>query len=95
MTPEDRRIRSTDARHLLENPLFVNAWSAMEKNLHMQAITCDSDNAQKALRIVISQQLLAGVKREIQRLVEDGSMAEEQIRLTELEQKQKFKLFRR
>jgi hypothetical protein len=95
MTPEDRRIRATDAKHLLEHPMFIEAWEAVEKHLSMQAMTCDSDNAQKALRIVISQQLLAGVKREIQRLVEDGFVANEQIRLTELEQKQKFKLFRR
>jgi phage regulator Rha-like protein len=95
MTPEDRRIRATDARQLLEHPMFVEAWNAMEKHLQMQAITCDSDNAQKALRIVISQQLLAGVKREIQRLIEDGFVANEQIKLYELEQKRKFAMFRR
>jgi hypothetical protein len=85
MTPEDRRIRSTDARQLLENPLFVDAWAAVEKHLHMQAIACDSDNAAKALRIVISQQLLAAVKREIQRVVNDGVVAE--VQLSEIEQK--------
>jgi hypothetical protein len=85
MTPEDRRIRATDAKHLLENPMFIEAWDAVEKHLQMQAITCDSDNAQKALRIIISQQLLAGVKREIQRIVNDGVMAE--VQLSEIEQK--------
>ena len=93
MTPEDRRIRATDARHLLEHPMFIEAWDAVEKNLSMQAMTCDSDNAQKALRIVISQQLLAGVKREITRIVQDGVVAE--VQLNELEQKRKFALFRR
>lgn len=93
MTPEDRRIRATDAKHLLEHPMFVEAWDAVEKHLSMQAMTCDSDNAQKALRIVISQQLLAGVKREITRIVQDGVVAE--VQLNELEQKRKFALFRR
>ena len=93
MTPEDRRIRATDARQLLEHPMFVEAFDAVEKHLHMQAITCDSDNAQKALRIVISQQLLAGVKREIQRIVNDGLVAE--VQLSEIEQKRKFSVFRR
>lgn len=93
MTPEDRRIRATDAKHLLEHPMFIEAWEAVEKHLSMQAMTCDSDNAQKALRIVISQQLLAGVKREITRIVQDGVVAE--VQLNELEQKRKFALFRR
>ena len=93
MTPEDRTIRAADAKQLLQHPMFVEAWEAVEKHLHMQAITCDSDNAQKALRIVISQQLLAGVKREIQRIVNDGIVAE--VQLSELEQKRKFAIFRR
>lgn len=93
MTPEYRTIRAADARQLLENPMFVEAWAAVEKHLNMQALTCDSDNAQKALRIVISQQLLAGVKREIQRIVNDGVVAE--VQLSELEQKRRFSVFKR
>ncbi len=93
MTPEDRTIRAADAKQLLEHPMFVEAWDAVEKHLNMQALTCDSDNAQKALRIVISQQLLAGVKREIQRIVQDGIVAE--VQLSELEQKRRFSVFKR
>ncbi len=93
MTPEDRTIRAADAKQLLEHPMFVEAWDAVEKHLNMQALTCDSDNAQKALRIVISQQLLAGVKREIQRIVTDGIVAE--VQLSELEQKRRFSVFKR
>lgn len=93
MTPEDRRIRATEARQLLEHPMFIEAFDAVEKQLNMQALSCDSDNAQKALRIVISQQLLAGVKREIQRIVQDGLVAE--VQLSEIEQKRKFAIFRR
>ncbi len=93
MSLEDRTIRAADARQLLENPMFVEAWAAVEKHLNMQALTCDSDNAQKALRIVISQQLLAGVKREIQRIVNDGMVAE--VQLSELEQKRRFSVFKR
>lgn len=93
MSLEDRTIRAADARQLLENPMFVEAWAAVEKHLNMQALTCDSDNAQKALRIVISQQLLAGVKREIQRIVTDGVVAE--VQLSELEQRRRFAIFKR
>lgn len=85
MTPEDRKFRATDAKQLLEHPMFVEAWEAVEKHLTMAALTCDPDNKDKAQRIVISQQLLAAVKREIQRVVNDGAVAEVQI--AELEQK--------
>jgi len=93
VTPEYRTIRAADAKQLLEHPMFVEAWDAVEKHLNMQALTCDSDNAQKALRIVISQQLLAGVKREIQRIVTDGMVA--QVQIAELEQKRRFAVFKR
>ena len=46
MTPEYRTIRAADAKQLLEHPMFVEAWDAVEKHLNMQAHTCDSDNAQ-------------------------------------------------
>ncbi|WP_413889738.1 hypothetical protein [Candidatus Aalborgicola defluviihabitans] len=42
---------------------------------------------------MISQQLLAGVKREIQRIVTDGMVAE--VQLSELEQKRRFSVFKR
>ena len=79
MTPEDRRIRATAARQLLETPMFVEAWDAVENHLNMAAITCDPDNATKAQRVVLSLQLLAAVKREITRIVQDGLVAEVQI----------------
>ena len=91
MTPEDRIIRATDAKHLLENPLFVEAWDAVEKHLHMATMACEPDNAVKAQRIVISQQLLAAVKREITRIIGDGFVADVQMR--ELETKRS--IFRR
>lgn len=95
MTPEDRRIRATAAKQLLETPMLVEAWEAVENHLNMAALTCDPDNAQKAQRIIISQQLLAAVKREIARVVQDGVMAEFQ--LSEIEQKRSIaqRIFRR
>lgn len=93
MTPEERKFRAVDAKQLLENRLFVEAWEAVEKHLNMAALTCDPDNPAKAQRIVISQQLLAAVKREITRVVNDGVVAEVQI--SELEQKKRFQIFRR
>lgn len=92
MTPQERTFRATDAKQLLENKLFVEAFDAVQNHLNMAALACDPDNKDKAQRIVISQQLLAAVKREITRIVNDGAMAEVQI--SELEQKRRWKLIR-
>lgn len=85
MTPHDRQIRATGARQLLENPLFTEAWGAVQDYLNAQALACSSDDAQKAQRIVISMQLLAAMKREIARIVQDGNIA--QVELAEIEKK--------
>ena len=91
MTPEDRTIRATDAKHLLENPLFVEAWDAVANHLQMAAMSCEPDNQVKAQRVIISIQLLAAVKREVTRIVQDGAIADVQMR--ELETKRS--IFRR
>lgn len=85
MTEQERVFRATEARQLLENTMFNEAWDALDSHLHARALSCDADDAQKALRIVISQQLLAALKREFTRIVQDGAVAE--IQLAEIEQK--------
>ena len=91
MTPQDRTIRAADAKHLLENPLFVEAWDAVANHLQMAAMSCEPDNQVKAQRVIISIQLLAAVKREFTRIIQDGQVAEVQMR--ELETKRS--IFRR
>ena len=91
MTPQDRTIRATDAKHLMENPLFVEAWDAVANHLQMAAMSCEPDNQVKAQRVIISIQLLAAVKREFTRIIQDGQVAEVQMR--ELETKRS--IFRR
>ena len=91
MTPQDRTIRATDAKHLMENPLFVEAWDAVANHLQMAAMSCEPDNAIKAQRVIISIQLLAAVKREFTRIIQDGMVAD--VRMRELETKRS--IFRR
>ena len=93
MTTEDRIFRATDARQLLENQLFVEAFAAVANHLNMAALSCEPDNKDKAQRIIISQQLLAAVKREITRIVQDGEVA--QVQIAELEKKRGLAIFRR
>ena len=94
MTLEDRKFRAVDAKQLLENKLLVEAFGRVEAHLTMAALACDPDNATKAQRIVISQQLLAAVKREIARVVEDGEIAV--IQLAEIEKRSRLeRIFKR
>lgn len=93
---EARKFRAQDAQQLLENPLFVEAFQALENALSSAAMSCEPDNKDKAQRIVISHQLLAGIKREITRIVQDGNIAD--VQLSEIEQKRQnvfMKAFRR
>lgn len=93
-TLEDRVFRATDAKQLLDNPMLKEAFAKVEGHLNMAALSCDPDNATKAQRIVISQQLLAAVKREITRVIEDGAVAK--IQIAELERKSRLeRIFRR
>ena len=91
MTPEERKFRANDAKALLENKLFREAFKAVAEYLESAAMGCDPDNKEKAARIIISKQLLAGVRREIERVVEDGLVAEVQI--AELEKRRGLKRF--
>lgn len=93
MTPEHKAFRAEDARQLLDNQLLQEAFSALSDYLNAQALGCDPDNKDRAQRIIISKQLLAGIRREIYRHIEDGEIA--QMRLAEIEGRKKFALFRR
>jgi hypothetical protein len=93
MSLEADQFRAADAKALLDNKLFKGAFEAVAGYLEAKALTCDPDNREMAQRVVISKQLLAAIKREIQRHVEDGAVA--QIRMAELEKKKLFSVFKR
>lgn len=85
MTPEARKFRAQDAKQLLEHPMLKEAFQAIENTLISAALACEPDNKDKAQRIVISQQLLSGIKREITRVIQDGEIAK--VQLSEIEAK--------
>lgn len=86
-SPEQRRTIGHEARQLLDNRHFKEAFEAVETYLVDVAKGCDPDNKEKTQRVVISMQLLEALKREIVRKVEDGEMA--QVEIGELERKNK------
>jgi hypothetical protein len=92
-SPEQRRVVGHEARQLLENGHFRDAFESVESSLIEVAKSCDPDNKEKAARVVISMQLLEAVKREIIRKVEDGDMAE--FEMNELERGKKLRVFQR
>ena len=81
-----------DAKHLLENKLFKGAFEAVAGFIEQKSLSCDPDNKEMAQRIIISKQLLAGIKREIERQIETGMIAE--VQLSELEKKRQSMLQR-
>ena len=87
MSAESRVFASEDAKQLIENPMLVSAFESVGSYLESQALGCDPDNKDKAQRIVIAKQLLAGVKREIERVIEDGTVA--RIQMAEIENRKR------
>jgi hypothetical protein len=93
MTLERDRIVGADAKSLLDNKLLQDAFTAVADYIEGKAVSCDPDNKEQAQRIILSKQLLAGIKREIERMIETGMLAE--VRLSELEQRKRFGIFKR
>lgn len=93
MDYEQRQIIRAEARQLLENKHFQDAFDAVEGYLHTSALSCNPDDKDKAQRIVISQQLLQALKREITRKIEDGDIAE--VQMAEIERKKGILRFMR
>jgi hypothetical protein len=92
LSPENRRVIGEEAKQLLQNKHFREAFESVEAHLIDAAKSCDPDNKEKTQRVVIALQLLDGVKREIVRKVEDGEMAH--FELAELERKKSFRFVR-
>lgn len=81
-----------DAKYVLESKPFKQAFERMAFHLEAKAMSCDVDNKEQTQRVVLAKQILAGIKREIERMVDDGTVAE--IQLSELERRRKS-VFRR
>jgi hypothetical protein len=94
MSNERDVITGNDAKAILDDKLFKGAFEAVKEYLDQQALSCDPDNKDKAARIIISKQLLQAVKRELERQVETGLIA--QVQLSEIEKKRSLmSVFRR
>jgi hypothetical protein len=84
-SPEQRRIVANDARQLLDNRHFVEAFAAVHGYLEQKAHACE--NKEQAFHVVIAKQLLRDIRREVIRKMEDGYMAEVEIEALEKRKK--------
>jgi len=84
-------FKATDAKALLDNPIFKDAFVKVGEYLEAQALSCDPNDQGKAQRVIVAKQILAGIKREITKMVDDGDIA--QIRMDEVEQRRGLKRF--
>lgn len=84
-TPEQRRLMAAEARQVLESPHFKGAFAAVADYIEAKAMQCDPTDKDRAASIVISKQLLKALRRELERKLDDGYMAE--VEIAELEKK--------
>lgn len=78
-TPEERRVIGAEARQLLENRHFKEAFEAVELQLFNKALSVDPNDLTACQTAIISMQNLQGVMREIHRKVQDADLARAQI----------------
>ena len=89
----DPQFVASDARALLDNPAWKAIWRGLSKYLDVRELSCDSRDRDTAQDIIRTRQLLAGLQREVQRLLDDGHISS--IKLAELEKRRLPKIFQR
>ncbi len=92
MSLEAERYKGLDAKALLDNPLLKEAFFRVETYINAQAASCDPDDKERSARIIVSMQLIKGVKREIERMIENGAMAN--VHIAQIEEKKEKKFYR-
>ena len=93
MTIEAMEFAAQDAKALLENPMFINAFDKVENYIESRALEANPDNKDITQRIILSKQILAHIKREIVKVITDYEV--EVIRIGAIDKPKIFKNFRR
>lgn len=76
--PDDlhsRSIRAAEARQFLDSPLAREMFAEVEGYLEAKALACDTKDLERAADILRCKQLLAQMRRALERMVEDGEVA--------------------
>lgn len=92
MTPEDERRRGEDARRVLAEPVYKEAWQAYEKRLLDElASAARTEDEVRTLRGLLIASRKA--RAHLERIMAEGNMAAANIALIE-KQRKRFGLFR-
>lgn len=76
-------LNGDKAEQVLSNPAYIKAWEQMTAHLDNAILNCKTVNAADAADIVRCKQLMVGLRREFERLIESGEVAK--IRIKEIE----------
>lgn len=85
MTLEQERRRGEQARRLLEEPLMVEAFAAVENGLHRQWEASKDGDADARERLWLMLKLLRRVQGQLIEALETGRLAETQLSAIEAE----------
>lgn len=85
-------VLASDARQVLENKAYKLAYDRLSQHLDSKILACNPDDKEQAHRVVLAKQIFSGLKRELERMIQDGQVSE--IQLNEIE-KRKKSVFRR
>lgn len=81
-----------DAKQVLANKAFKDAFGRMGDFLEMRVLSCNPDNPAETQRAVLAKQILRGIERELTRMIEDDQI--KQIQMAELESPKRVKMIR-
>jgi hypothetical protein len=93
MSPEERQSKAIEARQFLESPTFKAMFEGVSDSLEAKALSCDPTDEKRASDIIRCKQLLVAMRREIERVAQDGDFAA--FEMAEIQKRGITRIFRR
>jgi hypothetical protein len=75
VTPEQRRSKAIEAQQFMRHPAFNAMFEGVAQALESKALSCPATDEKLAADVIRCKQLLAAIKREVERRAEDGDFA--------------------
>lgn len=72
----DELQRADFARQILDNPLFVEAFAALQNDLERQRQAVKLTDTDAHTKLIMAEQVMAQFRRVLTRAIEDGEVAE-------------------
>ncbi len=76
MSEKQRALdRAQQARDILDNPMFDEAWVMVEKHLIDQMYALRAKDSEESYKMIVALQQLKGVKVMLEKALEEGEIA--------------------